>query len=220
MGLRALRRVYFFGAEVTPSESRRTVAFVDGQNLYHAARKAFGYSYPNYDAQALASAICARQGWSLVQTRFYTGLHDASENSFWHHFWTAKLAVMRGQGVEVYTRPLRYRNERVTLDDGTEKTLRIGEEKGIDVRIALDVVRLARDGGYDVAVIFSQDQDLSDVAIDVRAIAREQGRWIKLASAYPVGPGTLYRRGIDKTDWLQIDEPTYRVCLDPRDYRS
>jgi hypothetical protein len=80
MGLRALRRVYFLGAEVTPSESRRTVAFVDGQNLYHlyhAARKAFGYSYPNYDAQALASAICARQGWSLVQARFYTGLHDA-----------------------------------------------------------------------------------------------------------------------------------------------
>jgi hypothetical protein len=129
MGLRALRRVYFLAAEVASGESRRTVAFVDGQNLYHAARKAFGYSYPNYDAQALASAICARQGWLLVQTRFYTGLHDASENSFWHHFWTAKLAVMRGQGVEVYTRPLRYRNEKVTLDDGTEKTLRIGEER-------------------------------------------------------------------------------------------
>ena len=28
---------------------KRAVIFVDGQNLYHAAREAFGYTYPNYD---------------------------------------------------------------------------------------------------------------------------------------------------------------------------
>ena len=27
----------------------RVVAFVDGQNLFHSAREAFGYTYPNYD---------------------------------------------------------------------------------------------------------------------------------------------------------------------------
>jgi len=26
---------------------KRTVAFVDGQNLYHAARESFGYTHPN-----------------------------------------------------------------------------------------------------------------------------------------------------------------------------
>jgi hypothetical protein len=30
----------------------RTVAFVDGQDLVHAARSAFGYTYPNYDIGA------------------------------------------------------------------------------------------------------------------------------------------------------------------------
>ena len=34
--------------------SRRTVAFVDGQNLFHAAREAFGYTYPNYEVRALS----------------------------------------------------------------------------------------------------------------------------------------------------------------------
>ena len=29
---------------------KRTIAFFDGQNLYHAVRSAFGYTYPNYDA--------------------------------------------------------------------------------------------------------------------------------------------------------------------------
>jgi len=202
------------------TEIRRAIAFVDGQNLYHAARKAFGQSYPSYDVQALASAVCSRNGWSLAQTRFYTGLHDVSENPFWHSFWISKIAAMRGQGVEVYTRPIRYRNKKIDLPDGTSHSFRTGEEKGIDVRIALDVVRLASDRSYDVGLIFSQDQDFSDVAIDVRAIATAQRRWIKLASAFPVGRGTHFRRGIDRTDWIAIDEATYCACLDPRDHRS
>ena len=32
---------------------KRAVAFVDGQNLFHAAREAFGYTYPNYNVSAL-----------------------------------------------------------------------------------------------------------------------------------------------------------------------
>ena len=35
----------------------RTIALVDGQNLFHAAREAFGYTYPNYDVTALAKAV-------------------------------------------------------------------------------------------------------------------------------------------------------------------
>jgi hypothetical protein len=33
------------------------VAFVDGQNLFHCARTAFGYTYPNYDVRALSHAV-------------------------------------------------------------------------------------------------------------------------------------------------------------------
>jgi hypothetical protein len=32
---------------------------------------------------------------------------------------------------------------------------------------------------------FSQDQDFAELADEVRAIAREQQRWLKIASAYP-----------------------------------
>lgn len=32
---------------------KRTVIFIDGQNLFRAAREAFGYTYPNYDVLAL-----------------------------------------------------------------------------------------------------------------------------------------------------------------------
>lgn len=52
---------------------KRAVVFVDGQNLFHTAREAFGYTYPNYDVLALAQAVCAPKGWALTQTRSIRG---------------------------------------------------------------------------------------------------------------------------------------------------
>lgn len=198
---------------------KRTVVFVDGQNLFHAAREAFGYTFPNYDVRALAEAVCRAHGWHLDHVRFYTGIPDVIDNPFWSGFWQRKLATMGRQGVWLFSRPLRYRNRVVNLPGGRQHSFLSGEEKGIDVRIALDVVRLAHRGAYDVAVLFSQDQDLSEVAEEVRVIAREQERWIKLASAFPTSPASRNRRGINKTDWLPIDRTTYDACIDPRDHR-
>src|SRR5882724_1554543 len=107
----------------------------------------------------------------------------------------AKLAAMGRQGVYVVSRPLRYRNQTVRLPDGTEHTVLVGEEKGIDVRIALDVIRLARRREYDVAVVLSQDQDLAEVAEEIRVIA--------------AGTGSLDQ-----------DRVLYDACLDRRDYRK
>lgn len=198
---------------------KRAIAFVDGQNLFHAAREAFGYTFPNYDVKALADKVCGQSGWTLAQARFYTGIPEASDNPFWNTFWAGKMAVMGRQGVVVFSRPLRYRNRLVRLPDGGEHVFLAGEEKGIDVRLALDVIRLAHRREYDVALVFSQDQDLSEVAEEVRVIAREQERWIKLACAFPTSPTARNRRGIDKTDWLRIDRATYDACIDRRDYR-
>src|ERR1019366_3916014 len=53
---------------------KQAIVFFDGQNLYHAARHAFGYTYPNFDPIALASAISNAHGWELAEVRFYTGV--------------------------------------------------------------------------------------------------------------------------------------------------
>ena len=78
---------------------KRTGALVDGKNLFHAAREAFGYTVPNYDVTALAGAVCAAQAdWKLQHVRFYTGVPDADEDVHWHAFWSAKLGVMGRPG--------------------------------------------------------------------------------------------------------------------------
>jgi len=203
----------------TEPPEKRAVVFIDGQNLFHGVREAFGYTYPNYDVAALAGRLCQRHGWTLTQIRFYTGIPERIDNAFWHDFWSAKLAVMGRQDVHVFSRPLRYRNRVVRLPDGTTHAILTGEEKGVDVRLALDVIRLAHRREFDVAVLLSQDQDLSEVAQEIRVIAREQDRWIKVASAFPLSPTTRNRRGIDRTDWIPIDRTLYDACLDRRDYR-
>lgn len=157
---------------------KRVVAFVDGQNLFHTAKESFGYTYPNYDVQALARKLCEGHGWQYAHTRFYTGVPDASDDLSWNRFWVAKLRAMSWQGVIVYQRPLRYRNKRIKLPDGTQHTFMTGEEKGIDVRIAIDVIRLAHSMAFDVALLLSQDQDLSEVADEIRTISQEQDRWL------------------------------------------
>lgn len=205
---------------ISEPAAKHGVAFLDGQNLFHAVRESFGYTFPNYDVRKLAETVCKAQGWVLGQTRFYTGVPDPTDDPKWHFFWAKKLAVMGRQNVHVYSRSLRYRNRVVTLPDKTTHTYLAGEEKGIDVRIALDIIRLAHRRQYDVALIFSQDQDLSEVAEEIRVIAQEQDRWIKVACVFPVSPTTRNRRGINKTDWIKIDRTTYDACLDSRDYRS
>jgi hypothetical protein len=181
--------VIFLSAEPA---TKRAVVFFDGQNLFHAAKAAFGHPFPNYDPQLLAMAICRARGWSLVQSRFYTGVPDARDDRFWNHFWVAKLLQMSRAGLHTYSRALRYRDQLVPIPGGGVVSTLVGQEKGIDVRIALDEVRL---------------------------IAREQTRWIKLASAFPSSPTAKNSCGINKTDWIAIDRATYEACLDSRDYR-
>lgn len=42
------------GAMRQEPDIKRAVAFFDGQNLFHSAKRAFGYTFPNYDPVLLA----------------------------------------------------------------------------------------------------------------------------------------------------------------------
>ena len=131
----------------------------------------------------------------LDRVFFYTGIPEASDDPLWHQFWVGKLAIMGRRAVHIFSRPLRYRNVSMKLPDGRIHSHLVGQEKGVDIRIALDIVRLAHQQVYDVALVFSQDQDLSEVAEEIRTIGREQNRWIK------------------------IERSVYDACIDPTDYR-
>src|SRR5262245_6927276 len=57
--------------------NKRAVCFIDGQNLFHSAKAAFGFTFPNYDVSALARYACGVNSWNCAGVRFYTGVPDA-----------------------------------------------------------------------------------------------------------------------------------------------
>lgn len=198
---------------------KRVMAFVDGQNLFHSARKSFGYTYPNYDPLALAKSICSRQKlWELYGVRFYTGIPTRVHNEQWNEFWAQKLSVMGKLGIWTYSRSLRYRMKKIQLSDKSTIDHLEAEEKGIDVRIAIDIISMARKDAYDIALVFSQDQDFMEAAKEIRQISNEKKRWIKMASAFPSSTTSTNKRGINQTDWIPFEKAAYDRCLDERDY--
>ena len=197
---------------------KRAVSFFDGQNLFHHAKAAFGYRLPNYDPPALARAVCKRDHWQQAGVHFYTGVPAREKDPKWHGFWKRRLFAMQRRGIQATGRPLRYYRAEQLSRDGSRRAVDVPQEKGIDIRIALDVIRLALTGKLDVAVLFSQDQDFAEVAGEIREIAQREDRWIKIVSAFPRSTTATSHRGIDRTDWKPFDQSLYDSCLDPKDY--
>ncbi len=188
----------------------RTLVLIDGQNLYHLAKNAWSsasdplYSWPSYDVEKLALALVAMNPERiLTEIRFYTGVQKRDIGPFWHGFWSNKLRYLKSQGIQVY---------RGRINNA-------GKEKGVDVRLALDLIRATYQQQYDVAIVVSQDNDFAPAVELAKDIAKQQRRWITLESAFPVGSGSSSRAGIPGTTAIHIDKLTYDACHDPLDYR-
>jgi len=193
----------------------RTIVFIDGQNLYHLAKEAFGcggagpvvYSYPSYDVERLAKRLTnAKPDRILTQIRFYTGVPDPDvgyDEVRWHMFWTNKLRHIKNQGIYVYK--------------GRINSSR--QEKGVDVSLAIDLIDLTYQNKYDLAILISQDWDFGPAVRLAKAVATGQGRSIVFESCFPYGAGSTSDRGIPGTTWIKIDQNLYDRCIDLNDYR-
>ncbi|MBN9118376.1 MAG: NYN domain-containing protein [Planctomycetes bacterium] len=220
----------------------RAFVFFDGQNLFHDAEREFAVSHPDFDPFKLANLVCNQRGWDLRHIRFYTGVPTEQQNRTWSVFWANKGAAMKRLGIEVVTRKLNYKTisiklyDQVTiyLLDGSEYPGRLHfdnlaevpdgviletttfTEKGIDVRLAVDMIRFFREEQYDVALVFSRDKDLAEAVEEVKRLATATNTPITLASAFPSKDGT--GSGIPGTIHIPLLQADYDACRDPRNY--
>ena len=194
----------------------RALVLFDGQNLYHMARKLWGtrpggpespYAWPSYDVEKLAQVLVNRiPGRTLSEIRFYTGVPNpdtGARQKFWYGFWSGKLRQMQSRGIYVY---------RGSVNVG-------GQEKGVDVSLAIDLVQATYEQRYEVVIIVSRDTDFGPAVRLAKTIARNQGRQLVYESAFPAAPGSRSQRGVPGTLWAPIDRATYDGCLDLADYR-
>ena len=138
----------------------RVVLFIDAQNMYHCARKAFfqpddHFCSGQFDPIALGNLIVSRApaGFERVlhEVRIYTGRPESSKQPRAYGAHMRQCAVWERAGAIIVPRTLRY-----PPDWPASKA----EEKGIDVQLSIDFVAAAIEGSYDVGIICSTDTDL------------------------------------------------------------
>lgn len=110
----------------------RVAVFIDGNNLFHAAR----FHNIDIDYNKLLRVILG--DGRLLRAFFYTGVDAGAERQQGFLLW------MRRNGFRVVQKELK------TFYDGTRKA-------NLDVEIAVDMLSLA--GRYDTAVLVSGDED-------------------------------------------------------------
>lgn len=140
---------------------QRVILFIDHQNVYKCARETFFDKYTShftagqFDPVAMAELLCTRapDGFTrrVEQVRVYTGQPDGTKDSKGYGASRKQYQFWRDCGAEVIARPLRY-----PPNYPKDRP----EEKGVDVKLAIDFIALAMDGAYDVGIIASTDTDL------------------------------------------------------------
>jgi uncharacterized LabA/DUF88 family protein len=189
----------------------RVKVFIDYQNVYHGARGAFGQKddHPNVGhVRPWGLGVLLRQlgeavdpARTLEQVAIYRGEPTTRSHPLLQAAFQKQVAAWSSLApkLDVTTRPLRYN---ATRWDHSGKPIEWdkGEEKGIDVLLALGLVLGAIRDEYDVAVVVSGDTDLVpaiDATLDVgprtRATAASYGFQADLVP--PLDPQAL-RMGI------------------------
>ena len=183
----------------------RVAVFIDYQNVYHGAREVFGD--PSTDPPTMGHVNPLRLGLLLTQlgeevdsdrelvaVTVYRGKPGAKSHPNLRSAFDRQIAAWKQMSlVTVKTRPLRY--QPIAWSSGAPSEWR-GEEKGIDVLIALDIALGARDDRYDVAVLVSADTDL----VPAIEVALDTGKRVETATW--VGP--------DSRQW-SLRVPTRRL---------
>ncbi len=209
----------------------RAIVFIDGQNLFHTAKRTFNLSedYPIYDPKKVGERACqlvgpklrARNGSSepvnitLAQTRFYTGIPKPEIDPKPHRFWRRKLAKATKDGVEVVHRTLHYQ-ERI---DGSGYDRR---EKGIDVRIALDILMLGLRRKYDIAILFSRDSDFEEVGLELETLkGDDRFSQIQYVCCFPRVAGQRKSTyGVDGWIWCPFDRDFLENCRERTNFHE
>lgn len=200
----------------------RVAVFIDYQNTYMSAREVFGdpagdpFTFGQFFPRRLAlrlrnmgEAVDSQR--ELTAVRVYRGEPDAQRSPQGQaacqrqvHHWNQQALVT------AITRPLRYRPVGWSTDGRRKWEAR---EKGIDVLIALDMLKGAVRDRFDVAVLVSADTDLVPAAEAVI----EEGKRVEFAAWRPdrgfasrltVPNRSTWCHMLDRADFLAVEDPT------------
>ncbi|MFA5945934.1 MAG: NYN domain-containing protein [Patescibacteria group bacterium] len=156
--------------------AERVQIFIDGGNFYHLAHKPLAIQAAGFDFDAFAHFLADSRVVTEQGKRYYIGTVREREGDERSRRAMAKQVQLfnrlKQTAWQIKTSKLRERTEKVLIDSRVENhqqilskgineiTLHTFREKGIDVKIAVDLVAGAVDNKYDTAILVSSDTDL------------------------------------------------------------
>jgi uncharacterized LabA/DUF88 family protein len=166
-------------------ESERVVIFIDGSNLYHSLEE----NCRRFDLDFGAFSQKLAKGRNLFRTYYYNIERDPDRNPQAYQDQQKFLAAL-------YSTP--YLEVRL---GGSKLRGDVAVEKGIDIMLATDLLRLAWNDIYDTAILVSGD---GDFAYAVQAV-KDMGKHIEIA-AFPANLSWELAHVADEREFF---EPEY-----------
>ncbi|HEY4478810.1 MAG TPA: NYN domain-containing protein [Candidatus Paceibacterota bacterium] len=154
----------------------RVDIFIDGGNFYHLVLKKLNANELDFDFDGFASFLADGRVVAEMGKRFYVGtvrkkVGDLRSKQAMSR-QTALFTILKKSQWEIKTSKLKTRIEEIMIDDRVvdyQKIQKLGmqkitierlREKGIDVKLATDLIVWAIDDKYDTAIVVSSDSDL------------------------------------------------------------
>lgn len=189
--------------KVSKPKLERVEILIDGGNFYHLVLKRLGYHDSDFDFERFAHFLISDRCLVDNGKRYYIGTvrekKDSHETTKAMSGQTMLFGLLESNNWCIKTSKLRTRIDTIKIDDrvlGYENILRKGitsityqksREKGIDVKLATDLLVGAYDNKYDTAIIVSSDTDLIPVIDIIRKKLFKKVEYIGF-SAPQIGP--------------------------------
>ncbi|HEX8994064.1 MAG TPA: NYN domain-containing protein [Candidatus Paceibacterota bacterium] len=154
----------------------RVEVLVDAGNFYHLVLKKLGIAEVEYDFDALVTFLVNGRKLSRDGKRLYVGTVPEREGDARSKLAMAEqrrfLTGLQSSQWQIKTSKLRLRTEEIKVDARTQEYAKLHKahidvlhidrlrEKGIDVKMATDLIVGAVDDKYDTAIVVSSDTDL------------------------------------------------------------
>ena len=165
----------------------RVYVFIDGSNFYHALKRA-GLPY-NLDFYKLGIELC-NQNQKLIRIYYYNSPLPETDPNYktQQAFLNAvrkmpyvELRLGRLEPRKVFVEPMKIQNTK--LRDELENLLKkLGlkgisyetrNEKGVDIKLASDMIGFAYSNAYDVALLITGDGDFVDAVKTVKNMGKQ-----------------------------------------------
>jgi len=208
--------------------TKKAMLFIDANNWYHNLRHWFRPS--GIDIKKIADLISKEKSLDILEIRWYVSMPNREDNETIYKNQRAFLGHLQKQGVNIITRKLqklsnkelkRKRQDLLDSWDLCEVCKPIVEasfldidpnqkEKGIDVWIAIDMVKEAVQNNIDFCVLISGDADFVPALNLIKEIGKEV-----LSVSVPRGYSNELRQ---KFPYMILKKEVLNKCL--KEYKN